>query len=50
MLQDYTLIRDLGAHEGKSVTLRGWVYHKRDIGKIRFVVIQIGRASCRERV
>jgi asparaginyl-tRNA synthetase len=42
VLQDYTLIRDLGAHEGKSVTLRGWVYHKRDIGKIRFVVIRDG--------
>ncbi len=42
MLQTHTLIRDLGQHEGREVVLRGWVYHKRDIGKIRFLVIRDG--------
>ncbi len=35
-------IRDLGRHVGSQVDLRGWVYHKRDIGKIRFLVIRDG--------
>ncbi len=42
MLQTHTSIRDLSQHEGREVTLRGWVYHKRDIGKIRFLVIRDG--------
>ena len=37
-----TLISDLTAHDGGEVTLRGWVYHKRDIGKIRFLVMRDG--------
>ena len=36
------LISDLTGHEGRQVTLRGWVYHKRDIGKIRFLVVRDG--------
>jgi len=36
------LIADLVRHVGKEVTLRGWVYHKRDIGKIRFLVMRDG--------
>jgi asparaginyl-tRNA synthetase len=42
VLQTHTSIQDLSAHEGKEVTLRGWVYNKRDIGKIRFLVIRDG--------
>ncbi|HXI03926.1 MAG TPA: asparagine--tRNA ligase [Candidatus Saccharimonadales bacterium] len=42
MLQTHTYIEDLSRHEGREVTLRGWVYHKRDIGKIRFLVIRDG--------
>ena len=42
MLQTHTCISDLAAHEGEQVVLRGWVYHKRDIGKIRFLVIRDG--------
>ena len=36
------LIADLGRHEGQEVQLSGWVYHKRDIGKIRFLVMRDG--------
>ncbi len=42
MLQTHTYIEDLAKHEGRSVVLRGWVYQKRDIGKIRFLVIRDG--------
>ncbi len=42
MSRDHVLIGDLQRHEGESVALRGWVYHKRDIGKIRFLVMRDG--------
>jgi len=42
LLQTHKYIEELAGHEGESVVLRGWVYHKRDIGKIRFLVIRDG--------
>ena len=42
MLQTHEYIEDLAGRDGESVVLRGWVYHKRDIGKIRFLVIRDG--------
>ena len=38
----HVLVSELSRHEGEEVTLRGWVYHKRDIGKIRFLVMRDG--------
>ncbi len=35
-------IADLNRHVGDLVTLRGWVYHLRSSGKIRFLVIRDG--------
>lgn len=35
-------IEDLAQHVGQEVTLRGWVYHKRSSGKIKFVVMRDG--------
>jgi nondiscriminating aspartyl-tRNA synthetase len=31
------LVRDLAAHVGRAVTLRGWVHHRRDLGGIQFL-------------
>ena len=42
MSDGYVHVRDLGEHEGEEVSLRGWVYHERDIGKIRFLVMRDG--------
>ncbi|MGD8816004.1 MAG: asparagine--tRNA ligase [Acidobacteriota bacterium] len=35
-------IEDLGAHEGETVTLRGWLYNKRSSGKIAFLQVRDG--------
>ena len=35
-------IEKLKEHVGKEVTLKGWVYNKRDSGKVRFVLLRDG--------
>jgi asparaginyl-tRNA synthetase len=35
-------IASLGQHVGEAVTLRGWVYHLRSSGKVRFLVLRDG--------
>ncbi len=35
-------VRDLGAHVGREVTVRGWLSTKRSSGKIRFLVLRDG--------
>ena len=35
-------IADLGAHEGETVTVRGWLYNKRASGKIAFMQLRDG--------
>jgi len=35
-------IEDLSGHAGETVTIRGWLYHKRSSGKIRFLVVRDG--------
>jgi asparaginyl-tRNA synthetase len=35
-------VRDLGAHVGREVTVRGWLTTKRSSGKIRFLVLRDG--------
>ncbi|MCH7720376.1 MAG: asparagine--tRNA ligase, partial [Planctomycetes bacterium] len=39
-------IRDLHRHVGESVTLQGWLYNKRDSGKIAFLVVRDGTGLC----
>ncbi|HEY3175374.1 MAG TPA: asparagine--tRNA ligase [Candidatus Polarisedimenticolia bacterium] len=42
MSDSFVSIADLESRDGQVATLRGWVYHKRDIGKIRFLVMRDG--------
>jgi asparaginyl-tRNA synthetase len=35
-------IEDLAQHVGEDITLRGWLYHKRSSGKIRFLLLRDG--------
>ena len=37
-----TDLASLGHHVGRVVTVRGWVYHLRSSGKVRFVVVRDG--------
>lgn len=39
---DVTTIRQLGAHEGQTVTLRGWLYNLRESGKLLFPIFRDG--------
>lgn len=36
------LIKDLSAHIGEEVALKGWLFNKRSSGKIRFVILRDG--------
>jgi asparaginyl-tRNA synthetase len=37
-----TTIREIGRHEGQSVTLRGWLYNLRESGKLLFPIFRDG--------
>ena len=39
-------ISELGAHDGATVTLQGWVYGKRSSGKVACVVVRDGTGLC----
>jgi asparaginyl-tRNA synthetase len=41
-MQPATIIQELAAHVGSSVTLRGWLYHKRSSGKLHFLEVRDG--------
>lgn len=38
----HVYIEDVAPFDGKKITLKGWLYHKRSSGKIRFVVVRDG--------
>jgi asparaginyl-tRNA synthetase len=38
----WTYIEDIGQHEGKTVTLKGWLYNKRSSGKLHFLLVRDG--------
>ena len=37
-----TTIARIGAHEGQSVRIRGWLYNKREKGKLAFLILRDG--------
>src|ERR1700727_2255752 len=40
-----TTIARIGEHEGKSVTLRGWLYNLRESGKLLFPIFRDGTGT-----
>jgi asparaginyl-tRNA synthetase len=38
----WVYIEDIGGFSGQSVEVRGWVYHKRSSGKVRFLLVRDG--------
>src|SRR5215467_2831160 len=37
-----TTIRTIGAHEGREVRVQGWLYNKREKGKLAFLIVRDG--------
>ena len=37
-----TSIADIGRHDGQAVTIRGWLYNKRESGKLIFPIFRDG--------
>ncbi len=46
MNNEYTAINCLSQHEGKEVTLAGWLYNSRASGKIQFLILRDGTGLC----
>jgi asparaginyl-tRNA synthetase len=42
MTTPHVYIEDVAPFDGQKITLKGWLYHKRSSGKIRFVVVRDG--------
>jgi asparaginyl-tRNA synthetase len=40
--RDFVYVEELKDHVGERVTLRGWLYHKRSSGKLKFLVLRDG--------
>ncbi len=43
---NHTYIEDLGKCEGQEVTLKGWLYNRRSLGKVRFLILRDGTGYC----
>lgn len=41
-MENRFFIEDSAKHDGQVVTVRGWVYHKRSSGKIKFLILRDG--------
>ncbi len=46
MDDQYTTINCLSQHQGKEVTLAGWLYKGRSSGKVQFLVLRDGTGLC----
>ncbi len=41
-MAEQVYIRDVAKYEGKTITVKGWLYNKRDKGKLQFLLIRDG--------
>ena len=42
MVRDFVYVEELEAHVGERVILKGWLYHKRSSGTLKFLVLRDG--------
>jgi len=42
---DHVYIRDIAAYDGQEVTIKGWLYNKRDKGRLQFLILRDGTGS-----
>ena len=40
--KNHVYVEDIATHEGQTVTIKGWLYHSRSSGKIRFLMVRDG--------
>src|ERR1700746_3122101 len=45
MTSPVTTIAEIGQHEGRSVTIRGWLYNLRESGKLLFPIFRDGSGT-----
>ncbi len=43
-MAEWVQIRDIGQHEGQTVTIKGWLYNRTDKGKLKFLWVRDGSA------
>src|SRR5687768_14748952 len=43
--EKHTYVADIAGHEGKEVTLKGWLYNKRSSGKLHFLQVRDGTGT-----
>jgi asparaginyl-tRNA synthetase len=41
-MKNWVYIEDISEYEGREVTIRGWVYNKRDSGRVKFIILRDG--------
>jgi len=41
-MAEQVYIRDIAAHVGETVTLKGWLYNKTDKGRLQFLLVRDG--------
>jgi asparaginyl-tRNA synthetase len=42
IMPEHVYVEDIGRYDGQVVTVKGWLYHMRSSGKLRFVVVRDG--------
>ena len=44
-MADHVYIRDIAAYDGQEITIKGWLYNKRDKGRLQFLILRDGTGS-----
>ncbi len=44
-MAEWVYIKDIAAHEGKEITVKGWLYNRTDKGKLQFLLLRDGTGT-----